>query len=155
MPGLARNRPQSKTNMWKKIKENWKEYLLLLLTAIFGGQAVDYATIPDTTAPPLEEPAAYEAGANPNKTWTVAAYVYQLRKITGQAMPAYDFWDCLGKETIFVESWKAPTVEQIVAAYDPGLDPAKVKLKVVKVIPPERWKGEAPGEIPGNIPPDQ
>lgn len=142
--------------MWKKIKENWKEYLLLLLTAIFGGQAVDYATIPDTTAPPLEEPVAYEAGANPNKTWTVVAYVYQLRKITGQAMPAYDFWDCLGKETIFVESWKAaPTVEQIIAAYDPGLDPAKVKLKVVKVIPPERWKGEAPGEIPGNIPPDQ
>ena len=104
--------------MWKNLKNNWKAYLLALLTAAVGWLSGDKA---------LEYSSAGPALADDN-TWTVTTYLELDRVAGGGATPAVPYKDMLGREVLKIESVGKPTDAQVIAAYDPGLDPAKVRL---------------------------
>jgi hypothetical protein len=112
---------------WKKIMQ----WLTIIIAAIGGNQAVDYATAED------QAPTSYEAPALSGSTWTVVAWIVQEKQAGGGATPAVKYTDNMGRYTIFVDKIGKPTKEEILNAFDPALDPAGTRLNIVQIIKPD------------------
>lgn len=144
--------------MWEKLKgklkENWKTWLLLILSGLFGAdQAAEYGVFGSEAPghlPRIEKPAP-ERGA-----WRATVWVFQAKKTRTEGLESHSYTDCLGLFTVNVPSLKHPTDEAILAAIgDPVAGLEGLSIRRVSVEPPDGWKDGEPGEIPGNIPPDQ
>lgn len=131
--------------MWNKIKQNWKTYLLLILSALFGAdQAEEFGLLAPATQE--EAPASYEAASV--DTWTVVADFTIERKAGGGAIPEFTYLDGLGRETVFVSSAGEPTGKDAIYAFYGPDPPPGIRAEVVRLIPPRKKKREEPAEEP-------
>ena len=100
--------------MWKKIKENWKTYLLVILSALFGAdQAQEFGLIAGTPGPPVNQPRPERPGDTPEEPApdlyeVVASFEYQRG---GPGTPAY--MDDLGPVTFEVVKPRPDIVESV------------------------------------------
>lgn len=126
--------------MWKKLKDNWKTYLLALLTAavgwLSGDKAMEYSSTLGENPPRTEDPAPAP------DTWTVSGWFTAEKVMSQPGFPSRKYTDNMGFYTVKVKSKKPPTESQVVEAR--GLNPENVTVKVEEVIPPDGWKEPAP-----------
>lgn len=137
--------------MWEKLKgklkENWKTWLLLILSGLFGAdQAAEYGVFGSEGPghlPRIEKPAP-ERGA-----WRATVWVFQAKKTRTEGLESHSYTDCLGLFMVNVPSPKHPTDEAVLAAIgDPVAGLEGLTIRRVSVEPPDGWKDGEPGREP-------
>ena len=123
--------------MWKKLKENWKTYLLIILSALFGtDKAMEYASAPDL--PPGQELPTDDPELEPGPgVWTVSAWFVTERTMSQSGMPSRAYTDNAGYYTLEIQGAKRPTDEQIILAHPGGLNPETTVLRDLRIVPPK------------------
>ena len=123
--------------MWKKLKENWKTYLLIILSALFGtDKAMEYASAP--ALPPGQELPADDPELGPGPgVWTVSAWFVTERTMSQPGMPSRAYTDNVGYYTLEIQGAKRPTDEQIILAHPGGLNPETTVLRDLRIVPPK------------------
>lgn len=136
-------------NMKEWIKKNWKTYLLLILSALFGADKVAEYTGTTTEAFTVAAP------GQDTPAWTVTGWFYLERavNVNEPGRPAFSFkvLDNIGKYTVKVPGVKRPTEAQIVRALDSNLAEENGKVIILDITGPKEKGGE---EEPGQEEPD-
>ena len=118
---------------WKKIWQVIIGIIGMIGAGAGGGAAYNAATAEE----PAPTPTEYASPAVDGNTWTVVAWLTETKQAGGGATPSHSYTDNLGRYTIFVDTARKPTKEDILRAFDPALDPANIRLDIVNVLKPD------------------
>lgn len=130
--------------MFKKLKENWRTYLLAILTAAvswLGGNEVYTSINADDTGqlirtPELNKPAPSEP------FYTVTAAFYEVDNIKAGNFSDVTVEDDLGPFTLRVEKDSPKYLEAAFKKKFPGYTKVKVRTPFINVIPPKDIKDD-------------
>ena len=125
---------------WKKIWQIVIRIIGMIGAGAGGGAAYNAATAEDPT------PTEYASPVPAGNTWTVVAWLIETKQAGGGATPAHSYTDNLGRYTIFVDTARKPGKEDIIKAFDPALDPANIRMDIVRIMKPDGGPGLEPGE---------
>lgn len=127
---------------WKKIWQVIIGIIGMIGAGAGGGAAYNAATAEETASTPTE----YASPAPDGDTWTAVVWLTETKTEGGGATPAHEDKDRWGRYTVFVKSVKRPNDKQILDAFEPGLNPEKVAVRIVQLIKPDGGAVPAPDE---------
>lgn len=120
------------------LKKNWKTYLLLILSALFGADKVA-----EFTGATGKESFTVASGLETDgPAWVITARLEVLKTYGGGPFPAITVSDKAGVHTLIIPGLKRPSPDQIVRAAGYDTEEGQWKVEVVSEKRPPKWESE-------------